>query len=123
MCSGCRVCAELKAQICHPTSGTLIKAIQPMERLSMDFKGSLSSASRNTYIVTIVDEFSHFLFAFPSSNMNSVTVIKCLNQLFTVSGYPSYVHSDHLFCNIMNYLTKLGVATSKTKPYHPTGNG
>ena len=63
-CSGCRVCAELKPQFYRPTSGTLIKATQPMQRLSMGFKGQLSSASRNTYIFTILDKFSCFLFVF-----------------------------------------------------------
>ena len=89
--------------------------------------GPLSSASRNTYILTIVDEFSRFLFAFPFSNMNSVTVIKCFNQLFTLCGYPSYVHSDcgssFLSQEVKNYLTQRGVATSKTTAYHPTDNG
>lgn len=51
-CSGCRVCAELKPQFYRPTSGTLIKATQPMERLSMDFRGPLPSASRNTHILS-----------------------------------------------------------------------
>ena len=93
-CSGCRVCAELKPQFYRPIPGSLIKATQPMERLSMDFKGPLSSSSRNTYILTIVDEYSHFPFAFPCPNTNSTTVMKCLDQLFTLCGYPSYIHSD-----------------------------
>ena len=52
--------------------------------------------------------------------MNSVTVIKCLNQLFTLCGYPSYVLSDcgssFLSQEVKNYLTQERVATSKTTP-------
>ena len=113
-CSGCRVCAELKPQFYRPIPGSLIKATQPMERLSMDFKGPLPSPSRNTYILTIVDEYSHFPFAYPYPNKNSTTVMKCHDQLFTPCGYLSYIHSDH---------GAWGVATSKTTPYHPTCNG
>ena len=126
-CSGCRVCAELKPQFYRPTPGSLIKATQPMERLSMDFKGPLPSSSRNTYILTIVDEYSCFPFAYPCPNMNSTTVMKCLDQLFTLCGYPRYIHSDRgasfLSQELKNYLTQRGVVTSKTTPYHPTGNG
>ena len=110
-CSGCRICTELKPQFYRLTSGTLIKATQPMERLSMDFKGLLLSASRNTYILTIVDEFSCSPFAFLCSNINSITVIKCLNQLAIYSLCLSkYVHSDRslsfLSQEVKNYLTQ-----------------
>jgi len=63
-CSRCRICAELKPQFYHPTPGTLIKATQPC-----------------------------FLFAFPCPNMHSSTVIKCLDQIFTLFSMPSYIHS------------------------------
>ena len=50
-CSTCRICAELKPQFYRPTPGTLIKSTQPMERLSIDFKGPLPTTSRNAYIL------------------------------------------------------------------------
>jgi hypothetical protein len=62
--------------------GNLIKATQPTERLSIDFKGPLPTATRNAYILTVVDEYSRFPFAFPCPNMQSSTVIMCLNQIF-----------------------------------------
>ena len=84
-CSTCRICAELKPQFYHPTSRTLIKATQPMERLSIDFKGPLPTTSRNAYILTVVDEYLRFPFAsFPCPNMHSSTVIKYLYQIFTL---------------------------------------
>ncbi|XP_041360605.1 uncharacterized protein LOC121376884 [Gigantopelta aegis] len=126
-CSTCKICAELKPQFYHPIPGTLVKATQPMERLSIDFKGPLLSASRNVYILTVIDEYSRFPFAFPCPNMHSSTVIKCLDQLFTLCGLPSYIHSDRgssfLSEEIKNYLSQRGIATSKTTPYHPIGNG
>ena len=58
--------------------------------------------------------------------MNSVTVIKSLNQLFTLCGYPSYVLSDcgssFLSQEGKNYLIRQRVVTCKTTPYHHTCN-
>ena len=43
LCHSCRICAELKPQFYRPQQNTLIKATQPMERWSIDFKGPLRS--------------------------------------------------------------------------------
>ena len=127
VCSSCRICAEIEPQFYKPVEGTLIKATQPMERISVDFKGPLPSSSRNIYILTVVDEFSRFPFAFPCPNMNTRTVIKCLDQLFSFCGCPGYIHSDRgtsfMSRELKEYLSNKGIATSRTTPYHPVGNG
>jgi len=55
------------------------------------------------------------------------TVIKCLDQIFTLCGMPSYIHSDSgtffLSQELKEYLPQRGTATSKSTPYHPIGNG
>ena len=94
LCHSCRICAELKPQFYLPQQNTLIKATQPMERWSIDFKGPLRSSSQNTYILTIVDEYSRFPFAFPCPNTTSATVMKCLEKMFVLCSSPSYIHSD-----------------------------
>ena len=43
----CEICAECKPQYYHPESTHLIKAMQPFERLSMDFKGPIPSNNEN----------------------------------------------------------------------------
>ena len=125
LCASCKVCSELKPQFYRAETGTLIKDTQPMERLSIDFKGPLKSTSRNTNILTVIDEYSRF--PFPCPNTLSSTVIKCLDQLFTLCGTPSYIHSDRgtsfLSHEIKHYRTQKGIATSKTTPYHPIRNG
>ena len=93
-CSLCRVCAEIKPNFYKPSTGTLIKATQPMERWSIDFKGPVPSSSHNSYMQTIVDEYSRIPFAVPCPNMNGSTVIRCLGQLFSLCGVPSFIHSD-----------------------------
>ena len=41
--SNCEICAEVKPRFYRPEEGSLIKAVQPMARLKLDFKGPLQS--------------------------------------------------------------------------------
>ena len=104
----------------------MIKATQPFERISIDFKGPLPSTTRNVYLRVIVDEFSRSPFCYPCSNTHTQTVITCLNDLFTMCGVPSCVHSDNASYfrsyEFKQFLTGLGIATSYSSVYHPTGN-
>ena len=125
--SQCRSCAEIKPRYFKPPVGTLIKATQPYERLSVDFKGPLPSITKNRYLLTIVDEYSRFPFAFPCPDMTASTINNCYTQLFSMFGMPSYVHSDRgpsfMSREVKTFLTNKGVATSRTCAYNPQGNG
>lgn len=125
--TNCTVCAELKPNFFRRNTFNLIKATQPFERISVDFKGPLPSVSRNKYLLTIVDEYSRFPFAFPCPDMTSQTVIRCLCQLFSLFGMPSFVHSDRgpsfLSKELTDFLHSKGIATSRTTAYNPQGNG
>ena len=122
----CEICAELKPRF-HRFKGKLIKATQPLQQLNIDFKGPLPSAGPNKYLLTLVDEYSRFPFAFPCKDMKSSTVISCLEQFFAMFGMPSYVHNDRapdfLLDEIKTYLKTRGIATSRTSRYNPQGNG
>ena len=74
VCSSCGICAELKPQFYCPKREVLIKATKPFECLSLDFKGLLPSQTRSTYLLVVVDEYSHLC-----PNMLLSTVIKCLD--------------------------------------------
>ena len=91
--SACQTCAEIKPNF-NKFKGTLIHATHPFQRLNVDFKGPLPSSSENKYLLTIVDEYSRFPFAYPCPNMNSSTVIKSFSHLFSIFGMHSYIHSD-----------------------------
>ena len=123
----CRTCAVIKPWFYKPNNPPLIKATQPFERLSIDFKGPLPSVTNNKYILTIVDEFSRFPFAYPSKDMTAATVIQHLSNLFSVFGLASYIHSDNgpsLICNeLRDFLMKVGIAYSNAAIYNPRGNG
>ena len=74
----------------------------------------------------VIDEYSRFPFVFPCPNMHTSTVVKCLDQLFFLCEMPSYVHSDNVKSfiskELKDFLTKRGVDSSKSSPYHPTAN-
>ena len=122
----CHECSTVKPRFYKPPSVPLIKASQLFERLSIDFKGPLPSRTNNHYILTVVDEYSRFPFAFPTKNINTSSVIECLSSLFSLFGAPAFVHSDRgasfMSQELQHYLRSNGIATSRTTPYNPTGN-
>ena len=123
----CATCCELKPSFYRGQNSPLIKATKPWERLSVDFKGPIPSASSNKYILTVIDEYSRFPFAFPCSDMCSSTVKKCFTELFSTYGLPSFVHSDRgssfMSSDLQDFLHSRGVATSRTTAFNPKGNG
>ena len=124
----CSICAKLKPRYTvRPEDSSLIKATRPFERLSVDFKGPVPSVTKNKYILTIVDEFSRFPFAYACPDMTSSTVIYCFSQLFAIFGMPNYIHSDQgtsfMSSELREFLTRRGIATSRSTPYNPEGNG
>jgi len=77
-------------------------------------------------LLVAVEEFSKFQFVFPCRDISAETVIACLSQLFSTCGLPGFVHSDRgsafMSRDEKTFLHSRGVATSRTTPYHPTGN-
>ncbi|GFU87937.1 retrovirus-related Pol polyprotein from transposon 17.6 [Trichonephila clavipes] len=124
--NSCLICNELKPRFVKNV-GTLVKVTAPFERLNLDFKGPLPSVSRNHYILTIVDEFSRFPFAIPCSDISAKTVILHLKNIFSIFGMPSFIHSDRgssfMSHELKSFLTSQGIATNRTTPYNPAGNG
>ncbi|XP_059053675.1 uncharacterized protein LOC131847961 [Achroia grisella] len=126
MTASCPICSEIKPRFAN-SKGRLIKATSPFERLSLDFKGPLPSNSENKYILTIVDEFSRFPFAYPCKDVSSATIIASLKHLFFTFGTPLYVHSDRgtgfMSQEFKDFLIRNDIACSRTTPYNPEGNG
>ena len=91
-CRQCQTCAEINLRFFKPHKGQLIKATQTYERISIDFKRPLKG--KNPYMLVIIDEFSRFPFAFSCRNISTKTVMCCLDKLFCVFGFPSYIYSD-----------------------------
>ena len=54
MTSSCSICNECKPRFHKPEPAHIIKATQPFERLNLDFKGPLPSATNNKFILTVL---------------------------------------------------------------------
>ena len=126
LCKICKDCSEVKASFLKPEDKmNLIKATQPFERISIDFKGSLLSVSKNKYLLVIVDAFSRFPFAYACPDIKSATVIEKLTDLFSIFGFPGYVHSNQgysfMLFELKSWLHNFGVPTSRTNRYNPVG--
>ena len=117
----------MKPKFSQRKQGTLIKAMKPMERLSIDFKGPVPSNAPNKYLLVIIDEYSRFPFVFPCRDMTTSTVIECLDKLFTLCGTPGFIHADNgpafISHEFTSYLLQRGISSSKSSIYHPSGNG
>ena len=92
----CQVCAPLKPKVYKPSTGTLISATKPFKKCSINFKGPLPVArgTGNQCSLTVVDQFSRFPWAFPTSDQSSETVSDCLTELIAIGGDPQCIHSD-----------------------------
>ena len=125
--SQCITCAEIKPNFFKPKYTPLIKSSKPFERLSIDYKGPLPSDTRNRYLLTIVDEYSRFPFAFPCTDMLATTVKKCLIEIFFIFGEPGFVHSDRgrsfISDLLKSFLLQNGIGSSHSSAYNPRGNG
>ena len=123
--SNCKVCAQIKPNF-YEYKGTLIKSTRPLQRISIDFKGPLPSVSNNKYLLTVIDEFSRFPFAFPVSDVSTQTVIKCLCSLFCLAGMPENIHTDRgtafMSEEFRTFLVDRGVSLTHSTPYNPRGN-
>ena len=111
-CISCRICAELKPQFYQRAEDTLINATGPMQRISFNFKGPLPNATRNQYLLVIVDEYARFSFLYACTDMQTSIVINCLELLFRMSGMPVYIHSDRSLSfiprELKEYVLKMG---------------
>ena len=70
--------------------------------------------------------YSIFPFVYPCEDVSTTTVIKCLNDLFSIFGMSGYVHSDRgtsfMSQELKQYLHTKGIATSRTTSFNPAGN-
>ena len=91
-----------------------------MERVNIDFKGPIHSVSRNKYLLTVIDEYSHFPFVILYPDVSASSVIKCLDSVFALCGTPRFVHLDRksafISAELTSYLTSRGIASSHRMP-------
>jgi transposase InsO family protein len=102
---------------------------EPWERISMDITGRHpKSNSGNSYILTIIDHFTRYAFAYPIRDHTALTVGKVLlTKVFPVHGFPLQLLADNgpeFNSQIFSDLQKFGnVEGMRSISYHPASNG
>ena len=92
--SECTTCAKIKLRFFNSPYNILTRSTVLFQRLSVDYKGPIPiSSSGCRYILTVIDEYSQFPFAFPC-DCSSQTAIQCPMTIFSIFGLPSFIHSD-----------------------------
>jgi len=102
---------------------------EPWERMAIDITGPhLVSSKGNKFIITIIDHFTKFAFAFPVRAHDATTVAKYfVDRLFLTYGIPLQLLSDKgaefegsIFKEVCSML---GVDKIRTTSYKPSTNG
>lgn len=96
--------------------------------MSVDFLHLDRCKGSYEYILVIVDYFTHFAQAYPTTTKSGKTVAdKIFNDYALKFGFPTHIHHDQggefeneLFSQLSKYCN---VAGSRTVPYQPQGNG
>ena len=125
----CHPCARFRNRKA-PRQGKLqpMVASRPFETLSIDVTGPHPrSANGYIFILTIVDHFSKFAFAYPMRNQEASTVAKILvEQVICLVGTPARILTDqgpNFESELFKELCRMmGIAKIRTSPYKPSTN-
>ena len=100
-----------------------------MDRLDIDLVGPLPASEPDgyKYVLTCIDSFTRFSWAFPLPNQEARTIaLALMENVISVFGIPRSIHSDqgrNLTGKVMTELySLLGIHSSTTSGYHPEGN-
>ena len=83
--------------------------------------------NKNQNLLTVVDGFGRLRFAFALRNITPSSAINSLSNHFAIFGNPGFIRSDRstqfVPSEFRNFFHQNEVATSRTTPYYPQGNG
>lgn len=95
----------------------------PWRNIAIDFVGPMDSYN----VLTIVDCYSRFFNAIPMKSIDTKHLIKSLQNIFGLFGYPENITLDNgsQFNNgeFKNYAKTIGATLNFTTPYSPWQNG
>lgn len=107
---------------------TNIITTHPFELVSVDFLHLDKCRGGYEYILVVIDHFTRFAQVYATKTNSAKTVAdRLFNDYALRFGFPKRIHHDRggEFDNrlIAQLKKNCGVASSRTSPYHPQGNG
>jgi len=99
-----------------------------MERLCIDFVNVPAIIDGPAYLLTVIDQFTRYPWAFPLKTKNAEEIAEVLLVgVFLPFGFPREIHSDNelaLTTEVLNILwAKVGVQRTVTSVNNPGANG
>ena len=129
----CRTCVSCaKRKISAPKQHAALQSVQvgsPLQMVACDILGPLpTTATGNTYVLVIGDNFTRWMEAFAIPNQEAPTIAqKLVNEFFCRFSMPEQLHSDQgrQFESILivEICKILHIHKTRTTPYHPQGDG
>ena len=126
-CAACQAEKVQRRERAIP-AGLIDQPKHPFDLISIDFIGPLTRSEDFSYVLMIIDHFTHFAIAVPTKNCTSETVVTVLlDEVFYRYGTPIRMLSDRgsaftsKMCKEIN--EQLRIKQLFTSAYHPQANG
>ena len=122
----CIICQRLSQQL-QPEKFATIKAETIDDIWEIDVISLPQSYNNTTKVLTVLDVFSKFAWAFPIRDKSQESIIDCLGKIFMSGRRPNRILSDNglEFKNaaLQSFLMKNNVELKHGAPYNPTTQG
>ena len=128
VCDSCERCQKRKTPATRAPLRQLNMKTGPMAQISMDFLNIDNRNEAKYKVLTVVDNFTKFGFAFDVKSENSLNLAKLLyRHVYSKFGIPLVVHTDQgksfLAKVVQDLNTMLEIEHTTTTVYQPQSNG
>lgn len=125
-CPTCQKMSQVRIPI--RASRYVLASLEPMVKISMDTIGPLPADARgNTYIITLIDNFSRYLELYPSQDVSAISAARALFDHACRFGYPEQLVTDSgsQYCNELfrSLAARAGIERLVSTPYSKEENG